>query len=181
MPQPTQGPQGILQQQSAQQGPQMAPGAPPQGDPMAQGQGDAESSPESDAAYQTAIDAIHTKLYDDKAAEGIAKAILAAPDPIKGVLDQASALLGIAEDVTQGSVPDELYLAFAMQLLADVLEIAQAAGVTLQGKEIAEITKQYLVGVVKDIGGDTTDVEKAMGDLNMDEVGAQLDQAGAEQ
>lgn len=137
-----------------------------------------EGGPAASAAFDAAVDAVQQKLYDEGIAEGIGSAILQASDPVKGVVEQAQMLFTMADEATGGSVPDEMYLAFGMQILSEVVEIAQAAGVQLKGKDMAVVTREFIASTIEDIGGDVTQVRQAMEQINPEEVGAQIEQGG---
>lgn len=172
---------GILEEQAGQEppgdpsSPDNTPAhenaEPPQ---MEQQEGGEEDGVGADKAYQTAVDAVQKKLYDDGVAEGIAKSLLKSSDPVKGVTEQAQMLFQMADEATGGTVPDSMYLAFGMQMLTEVIEIAQAAGIQLDNKAIATGVRDFLISTVENLGGDTSQVNQALSSMNMDEVGAQI-------
>ncbi|MEY4951781.1 MAG: hypothetical protein RL299_205 [Pseudomonadota bacterium] len=135
-----------------------------------------EADPSTDPAYSKAMDMVMGKLYDEDIADGIAQAINSSQDKATAIAEQAGVLLGLADDMTEGSVPDELYIAFALDILTEVVEIAQAAGAQIAGKDIAVAAREFITATVEGIGGDLTDIKAAMGQINPDELGASLDQ-----
>ena len=122
-----------------------------------------------------AVDALQEKLYDEGVAEGIAQAILNAPNPVTGLVEQASMLLKLSDEATEGVIPDDKYMLFAMQVMVEVGEIAEAAGADVSGRVMAEALKQFITKMARDLGADTSQVEEALASLNMDEVGSKLD------
>lgn len=133
------------------------------------------SGAEGQQILDLAVDALKEKLYDEDIADGIAQAIIGAPDPVTGLVDQATMLLQMSDEATEGVIPDDMYLLFAMQVMTEVGEIAEAAGADVSGTVMAEAVKQFIVKTVQNLGGDTTEVEQALASLNMEEVGAKLD------
>lgn len=146
-----------------------------QADPEAEAEG--EFDPETDEGYTKAVDLVKTKLYDEDIADGIAQAITAADDKVAAIVEQASMLMNIADDMTQGSVPDELYVTFGVEMLGEVVEIAEAAGVKLGGSEMAVATREFITQMIEGLGGDMTQVKEAMAQINPDELGGAMDQA----
>lgn len=139
---------------------------------------DDDSPAESNPAYAKAMDMVMAKLYDEDISDGIAKAINQSDDKAKAIVEQAKLLLDLADDATQGSVPDELYLPFAFDVFSEVVEIAQAAGTPISGSVVATATREFITVVVEDLGGDLTQVKEAMAQINPDELGASMEQAG---
>jgi hypothetical protein len=134
-----------------------------------------DSGPEGDEALDAAMEAVRQKLYDEDVADGIAQAIMSAPNPVQGIVEQATMLLGMADDITGNMVPDDLYVVFAVGVMTEVGEIAEAAGVEMSGAEMAEALKLYVTTTIQNLGGDTSEVEQALAALDMNEVGAKLD------
>jgi hypothetical protein len=142
------------------------------------GSSEPEYSEQTDAAVQSALSKLRAMLYEGDVADGLAEAVLAAPTPVEGVVDQAIALLGVAEESFGDSIPDEGFLFFGIGLMGEVVEIAQAGGVELSGRDIADAVREFLLQTVRELGGDTTQVEEAMQAISPDDVAAELD-AGA--
>lgn len=136
-------------------------------------------SPEADQALGEALSMVQEKLYDGNVADGIAQALQSAPDPISGLVDQATTLLGVSEELTQGVVPDEAFMMFAIALMGEVVEIGQASGMEITGRDIAEAMRRFIQTAVESMGGDTSQIAEVMNSVNVDEVGAALEQAAA--
>lgn len=151
----------ILEKQAtAKAGP--AQSGPAQGD-------DAESNP----AYLKAKELMLSKLYEEGVADGLGQAILAAPDPLQGVIDQVMALLDVMEQATQGSVPDELVMPFVVDTISEVVEIAEKVGVQLAEDQIAVVVREVLAQVVETLGGDSTAIREEMASIDPAEVARQ--------
>jgi hypothetical protein len=144
--------------------------------PMEEPMEDEEVSPEVDEAVDQALEAVKEMIYsDDAIVDGMAKALTSAPSVVDGLVDQAAALLEITEQQMAEMVPDEGLILFAIGLMGEVAEIAQAAGVRLSGRDIAEATRRFILKIVQALGGDTSEVEAAMQAIDQDALGAAID------
>lgn len=123
---------------------------------------DPESSPEYVAARDMAME----RLYEGGVAEGIATALQSAPDIATGLSEQTLQLLQLTDEASEGSIPDELYMALGMELMGEVAEIAQAAEIAVGGREIAEAMRKFMGDVVESLGGDATQIRDAMASID---------------
>lgn len=137
-----------------------------------------DEAPSDPKAVAQAMDVVMGKLYDENVSDGIAKALSHASDPVRSVVEQATLLLNLSDEATNGSVPDDLYMMFALDVLGEVIEIAQAAGIKLGGRDIAVIVREFITTTVEDMGGDTSQVKEAMAQINPDELGSAMEQGG---
>ena len=153
--------------------PQAQPQAqPPQGQ---QGEPDAATDPAYAKAMQIADDA----LYGKGAAKEVANAIKAARDPVEAMANTAYEIVSIADEATEGQVPDELLVQLSTEILGEVADIAEAAGIEVKGAQIARAVQMMLLRWVTEQGLDPTQLRAAMEQVNPDEIGAQLDKQGA--
>lgn len=129
---------------------------------------------DGDPAYQQAKELLLTKLYEEGAAEQIAQAMAAAPDPVQGVVEQIMALLDVMEQATQGSVPDELVMSFVLEVTQEMVDIAQGAKLPIGNKEVAVITREVMAGVVDSLGADSTAIREEMGSIDPEQVAQQM-------
>lgn len=153
----------ILEKQAATQGRARPPAQEP-------GEG---GDPEGNPAYVKAKELMLSKLYEEGAAEGLAQAILSAPDPVQGVVDQTMALLDVMEQATQGSVPDELVMAFVVDAISEVVEIAEQAGAPIGEEQVVVVVREVLAQVVDTLGGDSTAIREEMASIDPAEVARQ--------
>lgn len=116
-----------------------------------------------------------SKLYEEGAAQGIGQALAAAPGVVQGIVDQSMALVDAMEEATQGSVPDEEAMAFVMDIVQEVVEIAQASGIQVRNAEIASAVGEVLAQVVENLGGDSKAIREEMANIDPEEIGAQLE------
>jgi hypothetical protein len=119
-----------------------------------------------DPAYQEALKVAMATLYKQGAA----------PSPAQGLADSAYKMTQIVDEQTGGNVPEDLLGALAVQLLGETAEVAEAAGLTIDGKTIAEATRLMLEMYLDDSGADPAQVQQIkqqMAALPADQVGAQ--------
>lgn len=130
---------------------------------------------DGDPAYAKAKELMLSKLYEEGAADQIAQAMLAAPDPVKGVIDQVMAMLDAMEQATQGAVPDELVIPFVIEVIGEFVEIAQAAKLQIGTAEIAVVVREVMANVVDNLGGDSSAIREEMSKVNPEEIAASID------
>ena len=133
--------------------------------------GSGDNSP----AYEQAMSVVREGLYGAEAARDVAKAMRAANDPAEGLATTAYEMVAMADEATQGQVPDEELVSMASEILGEVADIAQAAGIEIKGAVIAKAMQMMLVRYVTEQGMDPTQLQQAMAQVNPDELGAALD------
>lgn len=137
---------------------------------------DQEVSEDQGPIVDQAVDQVMQSIYEGETPDQIVQAVKMAPSPVDGLVDQAVLLVEVAEEITQGSVPDEAYMLFCIALMGEVVEMAEAGGVQVSGREMAQATRQFIVQVVQSLGGDTAEVEQAMQAISEDQVGAVVEE-----
>lgn len=163
-----------MQAPAAQMGPAatMQPGA----DQMAP---EAEAD-ESNPAFQQAMQFAMEALYGQKAAKDVAESLRLANDPVEGLANTAYEIVSIIDERTDGAVPDELLVLLATNVLEEVGEIAEAAGLDVSPANIAEALKQMILRFLGEQGVDTTQLEQAMSQVNPEEFNQLAQQADQE-
>lgn len=147
---------GLIQNQMAGQGMPAQQGMPPQ--EAAEGE-----SNEKDPNFQAALQYAMQVLYEKGAAKDIAKQVRAAQDnPVDGVANIAYEITSVVDEKTEGAVPDEMLVPLAMQVLEEVVEIAEAAGIKLQPTDVAAAFKQMILRYLGEQGVDTTQLQQGM-------------------
>jgi len=156
-------------------------------DPAAAMQAGAEQmapeADESNPAYQAAMEFAMEALYGQQAAKGVAESLRLAGDPVEGLANTAYEIVSIIDEKTNGEVPDELLVLLATNVLEEVGEIAEAAGIDVSPANIAAALKQMILRFLGEQGVDTTQLEQAMGQVNPEEfnqLAQQADQEGGE-
>lgn len=161
----------IAQQMGAQQAP-------------AQGE-DIQAPDENDPNFQAAVKYAMEVLYGKGAAKDIAKQVRAAQgNPVEGVANIAYEITSVVDEKTEGAVPDELLVPLAMQILEEVVEIAEAAGITLSPVDVAAAFKQMILRYLTEQGVDTSQLQTAMDQIDpavFEQAAAQSEESGMRQ
>lgn len=131
--------------------------------------------PEGGDAMERAMDVVRKGLYGAEAARDVAKAMKAANDPAEGLAMTAYEMVAMADEATEGQIPDEELVGFATEVLGEVADIATAAGVKVGGAQIARAVQLMLVRFVTEQGLDPTQLQQAMAQVPPEQVGAMLD------
>lgn len=158
--------------------PQAAPQPPaPQQEQVPAGQvaGD-EVDPDSDPNYVMALKFAMQALYENGAAENVAKSLRGSRDPVEGLADTAYEITSIVEERTNGAVPDELFALLATRILQEVADIAQAAGIQLRPADIALALKQMILRYLGEQGVDTSQLQQAMDQVDPSEFDRMVEQ-----
>lgn len=165
---------GMIEKQMGQATP---PGQPAPADEQmpAEPGGMAEEGGESEQ-YSAAIEYAMQALYKNGGAKQLAQALRSADDPAQAMADAAYQILQIIDEQTDGSLPDEELAPLAVDVLTEVAEVAEAAGVQVDGQAVAGAMRQMLLRFVQENGGDTSQLEQAMSQVDM----SQFDQIGQE-
>lgn len=129
--------------------------------PQAPAGAPAEADPETDPAFNAAMQLAMSSLYDNGAAKQIAQQLAANPS-VDALANTAYEITSIVDERTDGGVPDELLALLATNILEEVADIAEAAGVTLKPADLAGALKQMILRFVGEQGGDTTQLQAAM-------------------
>jgi hypothetical protein len=154
-------------------GPQQA-GAQP---PMPEDEAVDVGNPDEHPAYNEAITLAKRKLYEEGAGEGLMKALQTAPEIGAALAEQTFAMMEMLDQMTEGQVPDELVMTLGIELMGEVVEIAEAGGVEVAGRDMAAGMRALITKLVTALGGDMTQVGAAMDQLPVDKVGELMEQA----
>jgi len=136
---------------------------------------------EDNPAYQAAMEFAMEALYGNKAAKGVAEALRTAQDPVEGLANTAYEMVSIIDEKTNGEVPDELLVLLATNVLEEIAEIAEAAGLDVSPATVAAALKQMILRFLGEQGVDTTQLEQAMGQVNPEEFNRAAMEADSEQ
>jgi hypothetical protein len=140
-------------------------GAQAQAMPGNQMESDGESD-ESDPAFQAALKFAMDALYSNGAAEQIAQQLKGAQDMASTIADVAYNIVSMTDERTQGAVPDELLALFAISILKEVADIAEAAGIAIKSSDLAVALKTMILRYLGENGADTTQLQAAMDQVN---------------
>jgi hypothetical protein len=135
----------------------------------------ADAAAGSSPAYEQGMAFVRESLYGAKAAKDVAKSLRAASDPARALADTAYEMVTIADEATNGAIPDEELVAFATEVLGEVADIAEAAGLRIRGATIAKAVQMMLVRYVTEQGMDPTQLQQAMAQVDTEAVGRELE------
>jgi hypothetical protein len=130
---------------------------------------------DTDPAYQAALNAAHQVLYKNGAAEDIAMSLKTAPDLTEALANTAYDIVTALDDKTEGAVPDELIASLALEILTEVADIGDAAGVGVTSAIVGEAVKQMMLRYVTENGGDSSALQQSFGGIDTNKIGAVLD------
>jgi hypothetical protein len=136
---------------------------------------EAEDEGSGDAAYDKAIGIVREALYGKEAARDVAKAMQSANDPAEGLATTAYEMVAVADEATEGMVPDEMLVPLASEVLGEVADIAIAAGIEVRGATIAKAMQSMILRYVTEQGMDPTQLREAMAQVDQEQLGATLD------
>ena len=145
--------------------------------PAGMGEDEGPEPDENNPAFQQALTLAYEALYKGDAAKDVAKGLKAAPDLAEGLADTAYNITSIVDERTNGEVPDELLVPLAMQILEEVGEIADAAGLDPQPEEVAQAFKTMILRYLQEQGVDTTQLQQAMDQVDPSELRRMAEQA----
>lgn len=143
--------------------------------------GDEQEGGSGNEAYDAGMQLVRQALYEQGGAKDIAKT-LTGDNPAQALAEQAYKIIEIADERTMGEIPDDMLVEFAIDVLSEVAEIAEAAGGRIDGSVIAEAFSSMLKKFLESQGLDGTQVAQAMDQMNQGgQVGAVLDQAAEQE
>lgn len=160
------------------------PGAQPMPDEaddeqLAMQEGEEGPDADSDPAFRAALQYAMQALYEGGAAEGVAKALQADPSA-QNLSQTAYRMVEVVDERTDATVPEELIAVLAMQILKEVVDIGEAAGVEFKPSDIAVAFRDMVLRYVEEAGEDTTQLRAAMEQVDPAQFDAiEQDEAGA--
>lgn len=121
--------------------------------------------PDTDPAFRAALQFAMTALYENGAADGVARA-LQADASAQTLADTAYKMVEVVDERTEASVPEELMAVLGMQILKEVVDVGEAAGVEFRPSEIALAFREMILRYVEESGEDTTQLRAAMDEID---------------
>ena len=112
--------------------------------------------------FNTAVEFALSALYENGAAKDIVKSLKSAQDRVDGLADNAYRITEIVDERTDGQVPDEEIAFLGAEILEEVVDIGEAAGLKYTPQEIAAAFKQMILRFLQEQGADTRELEAAM-------------------
>lgn len=160
----------------------MAPANPPQAAEMPSATpelGDAEGvedlTPEEEQQLEAFMQEVQRGLYENEAAMDVARSLRAAEAVPTQLATLAYDMTAVVDEKTQGALDEDLIVAAGLSVLGEIVEVAEAAGVKIGGRDIALATRIMLQRLAEEAGADPAELTAAFNTVNPDELGAQLD------
>ncbi|WP_299312293.1 hypothetical protein [uncultured Halomonas sp.] len=130
---------------------------------------------EDDPAFQAAVQLTHDALYKEGAADNIHNILAQGDASAEQIADIAYEITSIADERTEGMVPDELLVLLAANSLNEVADIAIASGAQLRPEDLAQAMEQMILRFVGEMGHDTRELQAAMDAIPKEQFGAMAD------
>jgi len=134
-----------------------------------------QESGQDGSAVDQGMAFVRKALYGAEAAREVAVSLKKAPDAAQGLADTAYEMVKMADEATDGAIPDEQLIQFASEVLGEVADIAVAAGLEIKGAQIAKAVQSMLLRYVSEQGLDVAQLKQAMSQVDPEAVGATLD------
>ncbi|MDP1931893.1 MAG: hypothetical protein Q8L60_10590 [Gammaproteobacteria bacterium] len=131
-----------------------------------------------DPSLATAIDFVKRALYETGSADSVHATMKVSRQPAEDMALIAYELTSIADEKTEGQVPDELLMTLAASVLSEVAEIAEASGVKLQPSDVASALKIMTLRFLGEMGHDTRELQAAFDQVSPEQVNQIAMEAG---
>ena len=124
--------------------------------------GEPKGVDENNPAFVQALKFAMSVLYEQDAADDVAKQLKAGQDKVEALSNIAYDLTTTVDEKTEGQVPDELIALLAMAILKEVIDIAEALKMGITPKDAADAFKQMLLRYLGENGVDTSQLQQSM-------------------
>jgi hypothetical protein len=132
---------------------------------------------ENDPSYQAAMKFVFKGLHEAGAADNINRSIKKAKDKVEAAANLAYELVSVAGERV-GGVEPEVLVPLAMDVLEEVLVIAEASGVVLSEAEQGSAVKLMILRWAGEQGMDTRQLQAAMDKVTPEDFSAVLASVG---
>jgi len=124
--------------------------------------GEPKGVDENNPAFVQALKFAMSVLYEQDAADDVAKQLKAGQDKVEALSNIAYDLTTTVDEKTEGQVPDELIALLSMAILKEVIDIAEALKMGITPKDAADAFKQMLLRYLGENGVDTSQLQQSM-------------------
>jgi len=121
---------------------------------------------ENNPAFVQAMRFAMSVLYEQNAADDVAKQLSAGQDKVEALANIAYEITTTVDERTEGRVPDELVALLGMAILKEVLDIAEALKLGVTPAEAAGAFKLMLLRYLGENGVDTSQLQQAMDQID---------------
>jgi len=126
----------------------------------------AEAPDENNPAFVQALKFAMSVLYEQDAADDVAKQLSSGQDKVDALSNIAYDLTTAVDEKTQGQVPRELIALLGMAILKEVVDIAEAMKLGVTPKDAADAFKQMLLRYLGENGVDTSQLQQSMDQID---------------
>jgi len=124
--------------------------------------GEPKGVDENNPAFVQALKFAMSVLYEQDAADDVAKQLKAGQNKVDALSNIAYDLTATVDEKTEGQVPDELIALLSMAILKEVIDIAEALKMGVTPKDAADAFKQMLLRYLGENGVDTSQLQQSM-------------------
>jgi hypothetical protein len=124
--------------------------------------GEPKGVDENNPAFVQALKFAMSVLYEQDAADDVAKQLNSGQDKVDALSNIAYDLTTTVDEKTQGQVPRELIALLGMAILKEVVDIAEAMKLGITPKDAADAFKQMLLRYLGENGVDTSQLQQSM-------------------
>lgn len=143
-------------------------GAPPPGEEELPPEGEEidESDPENDPNFVKAFNFVRKNLYEKGAADKLFTKISKAPEAKGELASFAYHLTQKADQVTGGNILDENLASLGILTLAEIMEIAEASGASIESADMAGAMKQMMIMYMEEQGMPVEQIKQVQASMN---------------
>lgn len=128
--------------------------------------GETKGADQDNPAFIQAMKFAMSVLYEQDAADDVAKQLRAGKDKVDTLANIAYDITSTVDEKTQGQVPRELIALLAMAILKEVVDIAEALKMGITPADAAGAFKQMLLRYLGENGVDTTQLQQSMDQID---------------
>lgn len=143
------------------------------GAPMPTDAGMAEDPREN---AEPAIVAAMKALYEDGLIDPAIQSLAEAPMMAQGLADVVYELVADLDTKSGGTLPEEIMLPVATEVLAMIVEDGRKAGLTIESRDMALATQLMIMRVLEESGADVTEMRASLDQVDFDQIGQMIDQ-----
>jgi hypothetical protein len=121
---------------------------------------------ENDPTFQQALALAMESLYSNEAAMDVSQQLKSAQNLQDALANVSYDITVVIDERTNSDVPDELLVPLAMKVLEEVVEIAEASGLSPTPQDVALAFKQMILRFLQEQGVDTSQLDQAMNEVD---------------
>ena len=130
------------------------------------GAAEGDTPDENNPAFVQAMRFAMSVLYEQDAADDVAKQLKAGQNKVDSLANIAYEITTTVDEKTEGQVPDDLIALLGMAILNEVIDIAEAMKLGVTPAEAAGAFKQMLLRYLGENGVDTPQLQQSMDQID---------------